>query len=281
MSEKTKLTNSKDLHPRKASPRNVIHEFLEVYHIEQDLFKPLIKCRENIYKLDGIEGFVLENPFVKEVEWNNYVLKNKGLWAKFNSLERRMGFIDNETDVMSQQTIYDEHINDFELKDVCIAIYDYLVLNVEIEEQIEKMLTRANAEYAEKLNGLGNLLDMNSPEKSAEFMKFGSFYSSIFVKSIKNISVDSNKYITYQIKAKENLKTLGVQTMFKLKDRTYNIKQLYERMVHNEESLYNLLGCLANIEQKEKISQLNNRLYWLTGISAAMVILQTIIAIVK
>ncbi|WP_410994631.1 synaptonemal complex protein 1 [Bacillus paranthracis] len=264
--------------------KNTIQEFSETYNVETDFFIPLQKCRENLLRLNEIKQYIEDNEFLKNVSWENHFLKINGLNTKFQSLEREMGFKNQPAGVINQQEIYSQYVTEHDLEDIYRAIYEYLSLNADIEERTTKIFNRINEQYLEEIFLYQNKLTlMASPNASvsSELVKFSAFFTSFKSKNIERISIESDKYVTYQLKSKENTSKLDVIKEFKIQDRTYNIKMLYEQMLHYEESLYKLIECITDVEQKEKISKLNKRLLVLTWVSVAFVITQTLIGVIS
>ncbi|PER68562.1 hypothetical protein CN503_09495 [Bacillus cereus] len=268
----------------KKKHKNTVQEFSEIYNVETDFFIPLQKCRENLLRLNEIKQYIEENGFLEKVLWKNHFLKIDGLNTRFQSLEREMGFKNQPSGVINQQEIYGQYVTEHEIEDIYRAIHKYLSLNADIEERTTKIFDRINEQYLEEIFFYQNKLKMMaSPTASvtSEIVKFSAFFTSFKSKNIERISIESDKYVTYQLKSKENISKTDVIHEFKIQDRTYNIKMLYEQMLHYEESLYKLIECITDVEQKEKVSKLNKRLLVLTWVSVAFVITQTFIGVIS
>ncbi|ARJ25692.1 hypothetical protein B7492_32170 (plasmid) [Bacillus mycoides] len=266
--------------PNKAFYKNIIQEFSQVYCIPNDYFIPLQKCRLSIMRLNELKSYIESNVFLDNVDWGNQFLKINGLNAQFQDLERKIGIQNQPSEIIGRDEIYVKYVKEHTSKEMCESIYDYLSLNAKVEERIMKIYERVNEEYLKKIENLQKSIKEVSIDSTVELVKFSSFFTSCRAKNINKVSIDSDKYITYQIKSNsENLNNLDVEIEFKIQDRSYNIQVLYNRMVHYEDSLYKLLECIINIDQKENTSKLNKRLLRLTWISVFFVITQTIIGV--
>ncbi|MGX5518848.1 hypothetical protein [Bacillus cereus] len=259
---------------------NVVQEFSQVYIVPDDYFIPLQKCRLNLMKLNELKNYIESNSFLDNVAWENHFLKIDGLNAKFQDLERMMGIQKQPSEIIGSREIYDKYVKEHTSEDICKSIYSYLSLNADIEKRMEKIYERINDEYLTRIGNYQENFNSSSSETKLELIKFSAFFTSCRAINIQKVSINSDKYVTYQLKSKlENLTELDVDTHFKVQDRSYNIQILHDKMIHYEESLYKLLECIINIEQKENTSNLNRRLLVLTWISVIFVITQTIIGV--
>ena len=138
-----------------------------------------------------------------------------------------MGFKNQPSGVINQQEIYGQYVTEHEIEDIYRAIHEYLSLNADIEERTTKIFERINEQYLEEISIYQSRLKMMaSPTASvtSELVKFSAFFISFKSKNIERISIESDKYVTYQLKSKENTSKLDVIEEFKIQDRTYNIK---------------------------------------------------------
>lgn len=162
---------------------------------------------------------------------------------------------------------------------------DYLLVNADMEELIEKMLTKISIDQKRNINdNLGKLDDELSQ------MQFHRYLNTQKIYQLNNVHTDWDKQVTYIITTKNNkfqaaIKAIPKESrMLKVKDYEFRIQKLYEEIAVLDSTTWKINEAFISNEKIKQIDENNKvqhkierKLFWLTTITLGFVIIQTVI----
>lgn len=259
----------------------LIHEYKTEILLEE-AFEPMKKARLSHYRLSEIKDYIYETENLDKENWG-YLLQNMK-WCEntFITLEKKIG-INKETEKYEQFIQGKE--NTMTISEMIETIKDYLKTNADMEELIVKMLKKIANDLKLLIQKNLELLD-NQLNK----MEFRRFMKTQKIYQLNNVHTDWDKQVTYLIKTNNKELQSDVNEipkedrMLKVKDYSFDIEKLYEEIVVCESTLLRINEAFVSnekvkqIEKNNKIQEkINQKLFWLTGITLVFVIIQTII----